>query len=98
MTDDFSIAEAILADESKGIADDTRIKSRRNVPTQKSSPILVHGDPKRKVWVRCVTECQPWANDKPLGYWTEHEVSIEEAVLLESRKFAVILETPNKKG
>ena len=52
----------------------------------------------KKVWVKCVTELQPWANEAPMLYWKDYLVSVEEAVLLDERRFVVILEKPSDKG
>lgn len=51
-----------------------------------------------KVWVKCVTELQPWANEAPMLYWKDYLISTEEAVLLDERRFVVILEKPSDKG
>jgi hypothetical protein len=49
-----------------------------------------------KVWVKCVTELGPWANGLQMGFWEDHLVSAEEAILLDERRFAVILATPTE--
>lgn len=85
--DDTALAKEI---ESRG-----DLNPRLAKPKPVQAPI-VDGDPERKVSVRCVTDLMPWANGKPLPFWTAHEITYGEAVLLESRKMAVILETPKK--
>ena len=48
------------------------------------------------VWVKCVSELGPWASDQQLVFWEDYEVSVEEAIMLDERRFAVILEQPSK--
>lgn len=49
-----------------------------------------------RVWVRCVSDSQPWADEKPMHQWKDYKVKIEEAILLDERRFAVILLTPDQ--
>ena len=44
-----------------------------------------------KVWVKCVSEREPWANEQKLKLWRDYLIPVEEAILLDERRFAVIL-------
>jgi hypothetical protein len=44
-----------------------------------------------KIWVKCVSENQPWADGKPLRFWEDYLILVHEAILLDERLFAVIL-------
>lgn len=77
------------------IAKNPEPEPRRVKPKIAEKQIVVDGDPDRKVMVRCVVDCKPWADEKPLDYWTDYEISYKDALLLESKKFAVIL-SPTK--
>jgi hypothetical protein len=44
-----------------------------------------------RVWVRCISELGPWADDKPMRFWKEYFIKIEEAIVLDEKRFAVIL-------
>lgn len=44
-----------------------------------------------RIWVRCVSECGPWADEKQMKYWKEYYIKVDEAVMLDERRFAVIL-------
>ena len=50
-----------------------------------------------KVWVKCVSELGPWANDTQMKFWEDYFVNIEEAIMLDERRFCVILEEPLNK-
>lgn len=50
-----------------------------------------------KVWVKCVSELRPWANEKPMEFWEDYQVSVHEAIILDERRFCVILEEPLNK-
>lgn len=47
-----------------------------------------------KVWVKCITDLKPWADEKPLQLWKDYLIKIEEAIMLDERRFAVVLLTP----
>lgn len=84
--------ETILADIA---ADDEKPKAKRTAPVAAPQP-KIEGDPNRKVWLRCVSELEPWADGIPLKYWQDYEVTIKDAALLEARRFVVIIENPKK--
>lgn len=44
-----------------------------------------------RVWVKCITDLQPWADEKPMNMWKDYFIKIEEAILLDEKRFAVIL-------
>lgn len=90
---DTGLDEALAAAE-KGIDQNPRA---RTVKQPVIKPVI-EGDPKRLVWVRVVTENEPWSDERPLLYWQDYQVPIEDALVFESRKHAVILQTPNSKG
>ena len=46
------------------------------------------------VWVKCVSDAKPWANNIAMEYWEDYQVSPDEAIMLDKRRFAVILEEP----
>lgn len=48
-----------------------------------------------RIWVKCVTELQPWAEGKPLKFWEDYLITVQEAILLDARRFAVILKPLN---
>lgn len=87
MTSDEELIAAIIADEATP-------KKKKSQPIKED--VVVVGDPQRRVFVRCVTDLQPWADGKPLHYWQDYEITMQDAALLESRKHAVILEAPQK--
>jgi len=88
MISDIELAAEIEADE---------LKPKRGRPPKAAEVLAkIEGDETRKVWVRCVSENKPWADDAPLDYWKTYEINIKDATLLESRRFVVILETPKK--
>lgn len=47
------------------------------------------------VWVKCVSHDKPWAAEKPMEFWQDYKVPVAEAILLDERRFAVILK-PSK--
>lgn len=63
-------------------------KSKFTVATLKAA---VKGN---KVWIKCVSELEPWANGEKLQLWEDYYVSLEDAITLDERRFAVILVTP----
>lgn len=49
------------------------------------------------VWVKCVSELEPWAGGIKMKFWDDYYITIEEAIVLDERRFAVILEEPTNK-
>lgn len=47
-----------------------------------------------KVLVRCVSSLRPWASGSQMYFWRDYEVTPEEAILLDRRRFCVILQPP----
>ena len=50
----------------------------------------------KTVKIVCVSELEPWAGNQKLSYWQEYEVPVEDAVMLDERRFAVILLSEKK--
>jgi hypothetical protein len=49
-----------------------------------------------RVWVRCISDAKPHFTDdkgalKPMGYWREYQVTPAEAIMLDERRFVVVL-------
>jgi hypothetical protein len=49
-----------------------------------------------RIWVRCISDAKPFFTDskgelRPMAYWREYSVTPEEAVMLDERRFVVIL-------
>lgn len=49
-----------------------------------------------KVWVKCISELQPWANGVPMEHWKDYFIPIEEAILMDEHRHIVVLETPKQ--
>lgn len=90
--DEELLAQMKLTEEGP---DDPR---KRRVATQKFAKSKYNVDELRervgdRVMVKCISECEPWANDQPMKHWEDYFVTVEDAVLLDERRFAVILLT-----
>ena len=48
----------------------------------------------RKLWVKCVVDSKPWTKDQQLDHWKNYLIDEDDAVLLDARRFVVILEPP----
>lgn len=90
MTTDAELAAAIEAEE--------RNPKKKAKAAPAPQPLKIDGDPKRIVPVRCVVHSEPWDSEKALKYWEIYEITYEDAVLLESRHFVVILQAPQTEG
>jgi hypothetical protein len=44
-----------------------------------------------KVWVKCIVTNDPFADGKPLKFWKDYLLSVDDAIMLDERRFAVIL-------
>lgn len=51
-----------------------------------------------RVWVKCITDLKPWADNKPLDHWKDYEIPVAEAIALDERRFAVILVQKDEKS
>lgn len=89
-TDEELLAQMALQEESP---DDPRqrklpkpkyAKSEFNVADLKSKV----GD---RVWVKCITDLKPWADEKPMNMWKDYFIKVEEAIILDEKRFAVLL-------
>lgn len=89
MTSDEELIEAIEREEAKP-------RKPKTAPAVEKPPVI-DGDPERTVRVRCVVESQPWANEMPLHYWKEYDISYKYAVVLEQRRSVVIISTTKGK-
>jgi hypothetical protein len=89
------ISETELAAEIE--IDEAKPKKREPIKRD-TKPKPVTEQDERLVWVRCVVENQPWANNMPLSFWEDYEITYYEALLLEERRFAVILKSPENLG
>jgi hypothetical protein len=88
---DEALLEAMkLQDESP---DDPRHRRAAKVAHAKSEFTVDELADKvgERVWIRCISELAPWADEKPLKFWKEYFVKIDEAIALDERRFAVIL-------
>jgi hypothetical protein len=92
-TDEALIAEIALQEEAT--------KKLRRQPRREIDPVPTVEVPKRahppyqgKLWVKCVSDAEPWANGAKMLYWQDYHVEAEDAFLLEDRQFAVILKEP----
>lgn len=89
-TDEELLAQMALQEESP---DDPR--QRRVVKPKYAKSEFEIDDLRNKigdrVWVKCITDLQPWADEKPLKMWKDYFIKIEEAILLDEKRFAVIL-------
>lgn len=59
-----------------------RVRARKVVPTDE------------KVWVKIVSQDKPWSGDRPLEYWCDYQIDLNDALILSERKQAVILKQP----
>lgn len=90
LTDEELLSQMSLQEESP---DDPRQRRSAKVVYAKSEYSVAELQAKfgERVWVRCVSECGPWADEKQMKYWKEYYIKIDEAVMLDERRFAVIL-------
>jgi hypothetical protein len=88
--DDELLAQMALQEESP---DDPRQRRQKKITYAQSE--YTAGELKEKVgdrvWIKCISELQPWADDKPLKFWGNYFVTAEDAISLDERRFAVIL-------
>lgn len=89
-TDEELLAQMALQEESP---DDPR---QRRIPKPKYAVSEFKLDDLKKkvgerVWVKCITDLQPWADEKPMKMWKDYFIKVEEAILLDEKRFAVIL-------
>lgn len=90
LSDEDLLAQMALQEESP---DDPR---QRRVVKPKYAKSLFNLDDLRakfgdRVWVKCITDVKPWSDEKPLDMWKDYLIPIHEAIMLDERRFAVIL-------
>lgn len=92
-SDEDLIAQMSLQEESP---DDPR---QRRAQTQQFARSTFNADDLKakhgaRVWVKCISVLGPWADDKQLKFWKDYLVTVDDAIMLEERRFAVLLITP----
>lgn len=72
---------------------------RREVAPQVQPPVrkLSKADAEKRIWIKCVVENKPWTEERPLDYWRDYETNNADALLLQDRRMAVIIQTPKEK-
>lgn len=89
-TDEELIAQMALQEESP---DDPRQRRSAKPRYAKSEFNLLDLKSKvgERVWVKCITDLKPWADENPLELWKDYFIKVEEAIMLDEKRFAVIL-------
>lgn len=75
----------------------------RKVSVQPSASTrkLSAADAKKKVWIKCVVDTNPWTSDEGLGgleSWKEYEIRQDEALLMQDRNQVVVIAGPTKEN
>jgi len=91
--------DPILAEMNKQIEDPR--KRRQVAPPEANSQFsekdLQNKVRSGKVWVKCISENQPWADEKtPMEFWKDYLVSVSAAIALDKKRFSVILVPPTQ--
>lgn len=68
------------------------------LPPSKYSADTLELDKDGKVLVRCVSLLKPWASGKPMYFWRDYLVTVDEAISLDRRRFCVILQPVTSQG
>jgi len=89
-TDDELLAQMAITEESPDDPRQRRV-AKPQYPKSWFKPEELKAKVGDRVWVKCVTDAQPWADDKPMQMWKEYLIPIHEAILLDERRFATIL-------
>jgi len=89
-TDDELLAQMAITEESPDDPRQRRV-AKPQYPKSTFKPEELKAKVGDRVWVKCVTDAKPWADEKPMLMWKEYFIPVHEAILLDERRFAVIL-------
>lgn len=75
---------------------ETLVAKRKTRKAKTDDAASQQPDTDKRVWVKCIVDLKPWAEDKPLELWQDYHLKADEAILLEERRFVVILTPPEE--
>lgn len=90
----------MLSDKELGevIAAEGKEESGRNPSAKAKAAIrkVAPDEAKTLVWVKCITDLEPWTESFKLEHWKNYQIELGLATLMEDRKHVVILREPKE--